>query len=225
MFRNREDAAEQLARLLQNRPLHDPLVLAVPRGGVVIGAGLAQRLGADLDVVLARKLRAPGHAELAVGAVGEDGSMYLNDEVVRALQLSQEYLQQEYRYQLAKIARRRELFRRARPAAPVAGRSVLLTDDGIATGSTIQAALHVLRNQQPREAIVAVPVGPPDRLAALRTECDAVVSVLAPEHFWAVGQYYAEFPQVEDEEVLALLRRFAPGAREGAASGEPLRGQ
>jgi predicted phosphoribosyltransferase len=161
-------------------------------------------------VVLARKLRAPGHPELAIGAVGEDGQVYLNRLVIEALALSEEYIEEERRAQMAEIARRRELFRSVRPAAPVAGRSVILTDDGIATGSTIQAALHVLSAQNPFERIVAVPVAPPERLHELEGECDEVIAVLAPQHFWAVGQFYQRFAQVEDAEVVELLREFAP---------------
>jgi predicted phosphoribosyltransferase len=208
MFRNREDAARRLAQQLRDRELCDPLVLAIPRGGVVTGAVLARELGADLDVVLSRKLRAPGQPELAVGAVSEDGHVYLNQHARQVPGLTVEYLNRERRYQLAEIARRKKLFRAARPPAPVAGRAVIVTDDGIATGSTMIAALQVIMAQEPREVIVAVPVASPDRLAEVRGWCDDVVCLLTPEEFWAVGQFYADFRQVEDEEVVELLRAF-----------------
>jgi putative phosphoribosyl transferase len=209
MFHDREDAAHKLAEELKGRELHDPLVLAIPRGGVVTGAVLARELGVDLDVVLSRKLRAPGQPELAIGAISEDGRVYLNHHAQAFLDRIEEYLAQERRHQLAEIARRKKLFRAVRTQAPVAGRSVIVTDDGIATGSTMIAALQAVKTQKPREVIVAVPVASPDRLAEVRRWCDDVVCLLTPELFWAVGQFYKDFRQVEDEEVVQLLREFA----------------
>jgi predicted phosphoribosyltransferase len=210
MFRNREDAARQLAQRLKGRDLQDPLVLAIPRGGVVTGAVLARELGADLDVVLSRKLRAPMQPELAVGAISESGRVYLEPRVREVLDLNDEYLVKERQHQLSEIARRKKLFRAVRPEAPVAGRSVIVTDDGIATGSTMIAALQTLETQNPSEVIVAVPVAPPDRLDLVRRWCDDVVCLLAPEEFWAIGQFYQDFEQVEDDEVVKLLREFSP---------------
>jgi predicted phosphoribosyltransferase len=185
-------------------------VLAIPRGGVVIGAVLARVLGAELDVVLARKLRAPGQPELAIGGLGEDGHIYLNHQAAGVPGLTAQYLARERRCQLAEIARRQKLFRAVRPAAPFTGRSVILTDDGIATGSTMLGALHVFTAQHPDEVIVAVPVAPPERLAELRRQCDEVVCLLTPAGFWAVGRFYADFPQVEDTEVVELLQASLP---------------
>ena len=213
MFRNREDAAHKLTEMLKGRELDDPLVLAIPRGGVVTGAVLAQELGADLDVVLSRKLRAPGQPELAIGAISEDGQVYLNHYAQEFLDVMEEYLAEERRYQLAEIVRRKKLFRAVRPQAPVAGRSVIVADDGIATGSTMIAALQAVKTQKPREVIVAVPVASPDRLEEVRRWCDDVVCLLHPEAFWAIGQFYEDFTQVEDEQVLQLLRPFAPAGR------------
>ena len=210
MFRNRVDAARQLAQHLKGRELHDPLVLAIPRGGVVTGAVLARELGAELDVVLSRKLRAPGQPELAVGAVTEDGRVYLNRHARAFLDLMEDHLAKERRYQIGEIARRKKLLRGARPPAPVAGRSVIVTDDGIATGSTMIAALREVQAQSPREVIVAVPVASPDRLEEVRRWCDDVVCLLSREVFWAIGQFYQDFTQVEDDEVVKLLREFAP---------------
>jgi predicted phosphoribosyltransferase len=220
MFRDRVDAARRLAARLKGRALHDPLVLAIPRGGVVTGAVLARELGAELDVLLARKLRAPGQPELAIGAVTEDGRIYLNHHAQAFLDRLEEYLAGERRHQLAEIARRKELFRAVRPRAPVAGRSVIVTDDGIATGSTMIAALQVVKTQDPREVIVAVPVASPDRLEQVRRWCDDVVCLLCPEEFWAIGQFYADFTQVEDEQALGLLRQaaFASRAEEPVSS-------
>lgn len=209
MFRDREDAAHQLAMRLKDRTLHQPLVLAIPRGGVVTGAVLARDLKADLDIVLSRKLRAPDQPELAIGAIAEDGQIYLNP-YARELDLSEAYLEQERQRQLAEIVRRQELFRTVLPAASVTGRSIILTDDGIATGSTMIAALHIVKAQRPQELIVAVPVAPPERMREIRQLCDEAICLLEPEYFMAVGQFYQSFRQVEDEQVVEILREFAP---------------
>jgi predicted phosphoribosyltransferase len=210
MFRDRQDAAEQLAGKLRSRLLHDPLVLAIPRGGVVVGAVLARCLRADLDVILARKLRAPNHPELALGALAEDGTIYLDPMIRDWPDGVKNYLEVEKRFQANEIARRKAMFRSVRPAAPIAHRSVIVTDDGIATGATMLVTLQLLRDRRPRDLIVAVPVCPPDRLEDVRRHCDALVCLSAPEEFFAVGQYYEDFRQVTDEEVRNLLRQFAP---------------
>lgn len=178
MFKNREDAARQLAQRLKGRKLHDPMVLAIPRGGVVTGAVLARELGAELDVVLSRKLRHPWQPELALGAISESGDVFLNPLIDRSREtqaFESEYLSQERKHQLQEIARRKQLFRAVRPEAAIAGRSVIVTDDGIATGSTMVAALQAIRPKRPLEVIVAVPVASPDRLVEVRRWCDEVV--------------------------------------------------
>ncbi len=224
MFRDREDAAYLLVQRLKGHQFHDPVVLAIPRGGVVIGAVLARELGAELDVVLSRKLRAPFQPELAIGAVGEDGQVYLEPRVREALELTDTYLSEEQRYQLGEIERRKKLFHKVRPPVAVKGRSAIVTDDGIATGSTMIAALETIRAQQPRELIVAVPVAPFGRLTEIRRRCDDVVCVLAPIDFWAIGQFYEDFPQVEDSEVVNLLReRMRPRRTEEIAPSASLR--
>jgi putative phosphoribosyl transferase len=220
MFRNREDAADQLAARLMGRELHDPLVVAIPRGGVVTGAVLAGALGAELDVVLARKLRAPGQPELAIGAIAEDGRIYLNRSVQLFLDLLEDYLADERRHQLGEIARRKKLFRAVRPPAPIARRSVIVTDDGIATGATMIAALQAVRIQNPHDVIVAIPVASPNRLEEVGRWCDDVVCLLRPTEFWAIGQFYKDFGQVEDAETLRLLSSASTGSRAQVVSGE-----
>ena len=205
MFRDREDAAHLLVQRLKGYPFHDPAVLAILRGGVVIGAVLARELGAELDVVLSRKLRAPFQPELAIGAVAEDGQVYLEPGVRGALELTDGYLSEEQRYQLVEIERRKKLFRKVRPPVTVKGRSAIATDDGIATGSTMIAALQTVKAQAPHELVVAVPVAPFGRLADIRRRCDDVVCVLTPVDFWAIGEFYEDFPQIEDAEVVSLL--------------------
>jgi predicted phosphoribosyltransferase len=207
MFENREDAGQRLAGRLKERELFDPLVLGISRGGVVVGAALARELCAELDIVLSRKLRAPGQPELAIGAISEDGGVYLLPHTEDLLGFPDDYLTEERRLQLGVIARRKRLFRRIRPQAEVAGRSVIITDDGIATGSTMIAALLATKMKSPREIIVAVPVASPDRLKEVRHWCDDLICLLSPERFWAIGQCYRDFSQVEDEQVLDLLRK------------------
>jgi predicted phosphoribosyltransferase len=221
LFRDRGEAALRLAARLKGRAWHEPLILAIPRGGVVTGAVLARELGGELDVVLSRKLRAPGQPELAVGAVSEDGRIYLNPDVQAVCDLREGYLTEEYRQQMAEIARRKKLYRSARPRAPMAGRSVLVTDDGIATGATLIAALQAVKIQNSREVIVAVPVASPDRLEEVRRWCDRVVCLRCPDNFWSVGQFYEDFTQVEDEQVLNLLRESSTPAEPERVPGDP----
>ena len=210
-FRDRAEAGRRLADRLRGRTLHRPLVLAIPRGGVVTGAALAHALGAELDVVFARKLRAPFQPELAVGAVSEVGQLTIEPHALQIPGVTAEYLREEVRRQMAEIAARARIVREVRPAAPIEGRSVLVTDDGIATGSTMIAALKAVRAGRPRELIAAVPVGAPSRLAELASLCDEVVCVLSPEEFWGVGQFYQDFHSVEDEEMIRALREAGPG--------------
>jgi predicted phosphoribosyltransferase len=210
MFHNRADAAYRLAGRLKGREFTDPLVLAIPRGGVITGAVLARELGADLDVILARKLRIPGRPESALGAVAENGAYYLNPFIEPFRDELAEHLARERDLQLGEITRRARLFREARPRARLAGRSVIVTDDGIATGATMIAALKAARSERPLELIVAVPVASPDRLDEVRRHCDKVVCLVAPSDMVAVGKFYTDFAQVEDEDVVIALREFAP---------------
>ncbi len=206
MFRNREDAGHQLALLLKPFGLTAPVVLAVPRGGVAVGAVVARELGGELDVVLARKLRAPFQREFAIGSIGEDGAVYLDPDARRVEGVTDDYIRSERDRQVAEIEQRRRLFRSVAPAIDVTGRPVVLTDDGIATGSTMLAALHVLGASKPREIVLAVPVAPPDAIKRFRTMCDRVVCLLTPDYLGSVSQYYGDFTQVEDDEAVRLLR-------------------
>jgi putative phosphoribosyl transferase len=221
VFRDREDAGWRLARRLKGRELRNPLVLAIPRGGVVTGVVLASELGAELDVVLARKLRAPGQPELAIGAISEDGDVFFNALARKAPGVTEAYLCDERAHQLEEIRRRRRLFRAVRPETHVSGRSVIVTDDGMATGSTMLAALRVLNTRVPHEIIVAVPVAPRDMVELIRGQCSHVECLLALIEFDAVGSFYADFRQIEDEEVVRLLREFGTSLPAQDASGKP----
>ncbi len=227
-FQDREQAGWQLGERLKGLPLSSPLVLAIPRGGIDVGLPIARTLNADLDVVLVRKLRAPFQPELALGAVSESGEVYLNQHAAAFTEAGDSSLERERQFQLIELERRRRLFRAVRPQASLSGRSVIITDDGIATGSTMIAALRFARSRHPAELIVAVPVAPEDRLDDIRELCDRVVCLIVPDDFWAVGQFYRHFAEVSDEHVVAVLRtcgsrdrRHAP--ERSSASTESLR--
>jgi len=205
-FADRRDAGERLLGRLRHETLVDPLVLAIPRGGVAVGAVIARGLGCELDVVLSRKLRAPHQPELAVGAITETGVVHMTRELGTWAGVSEAYLEAERNRQLAEIDRRRTMFRAIRPQASVAGRSVIIVDDGIATGSTMIAAIHTLRAAGAGEIFVAVPVAPPERLDEIRSLCDKLVCLQAPLEFMAVGQFYERFDEVTDEQVCDFLR-------------------
>ena len=186
--------------------LQDPIVLAIPRGGVVVGVELARALGAELDVVVSRKLRVPYQTELAFGALGEDGTLVLDHHLIEKVGLSSTQIQQEQDYQREQIRQRLARFRGDKPAVELANRSVIVTDDGIATGSTMLAALKTLRTNEPLELIVAVPVAPKHQLELIARHCDRIVCLYSPEDFMAVGQFYESFEPVEDQQVEQLMR-------------------
>lgn len=206
MFVDRNDAARQLADAMAPLRGQHPLVLAIPRGAVPMGRVIAQALGGDFDVVLVRKLRAPWQPELAVGSVDEAGWTYVAPFAASAGADAQ-HLEAEKQRQLRIIRARRAQYTPLRPHLDPAGRTVIVVDDGLATGATMIAALHGLRQQKPARLVCAVPVAPPETLERVRPLADEVVCLQVPRHFQAVGQFYRDFPQVEDEEVLALLRR------------------
>jgi predicted phosphoribosyltransferase len=193
---------------LKGRP--DLLILAVPRGGVVVGSEIARALQAPLDVFIARKIGAPGNPELAIGAVASDGTAVLDEELVAQLGVSQSYIRSATERERVEIERRLRAYRGDRPPLAVAGKVVVLADDGVATGATTLAAVRSLRAQGPRELILAVPVGPRETIRMLSREVDGAVVLDTPEPFWAVGAFYERFEQTSDREVIALLREATP---------------
>ena len=209
MFRDREEAGELLAEALASRVLDEPVVvLAIPRGGLVVALPIARRLGAVLDVVIPHKLGAPDNPELAVGAVAP-GVRVLDDALIERLGIDRGYLDEEVARQEEEIARRAERYRGGRPAPDLTGTTTVVVDDGVATGATAVAALRWARSQRPASLVLAVPVGPSSTLRRLERECDAVVALEAPPIFYAVGEWYREFGQVTDDQVLAALEEGA----------------
>lgn len=214
-FADRARAGQALARALARwRDEPDVLVLALPRGGVPVAYEVAVALGAELDLLIVRKLGAPTNSELAIGAIASGGVRVFNPEIVEGLGVSQRYIDTETARQAQELERRTTAYRGTRPPPVLHGRTLILVDDGIATGATMRAGVTALRTQHPRRLVVAVPVAAADTVAALRNEADEVVCLATPEPFGAVGRFYRDFTQVTDEEVRQLLLA-AWQAREG----------
>ena len=207
LFEDRRDAGHQLGLRLRKLGLTDPVVLALPRGGVPVAAEVAALLEAPLDLVLVRKIGAPGHEELAAGAVvdGAQPELVLNPEVIGSFGIDDAYLAAERARQLVEIERRRALYLAGRPRPGLAGRVAIVIDDGIATGATVRAALRAVRRAGPAELILAVPVAAASILRRLEAEVDRIVCLHAPKDLMAVGQFYRDFHQLDDAEVVAAL--------------------
>lgn len=210
MFTDRVDAGRRLAERLAGRDLPQGLVLAIPRGGVVVGAEIARALSLPLDIIIPRKIGAPYNPELAIGAVTQDGTAIFNEELLRHFSIKDETKAQLVAHAVAEINRRMRLYRGDKPLLSWRNRTIILVDDGIATGFTVTAALRSLRKADPKKIILAVPVAPPDTLENLRPEVDELICLLVPELFMAVGQFYYHFDQTSDQEVISLLKELGP---------------
>jgi len=205
-FKDRVDAGKQLASAL-NGASKGAIVLAVPRGGVVVGFEVAKALQIPLDIVITKKIGAPGNPELAIGAVAEDGTLLLDEGIVEMLNVPQSYIEGEVENQRAEIKRRLQRYRGNAQTPQVSGRAVIVVDDGVATGATLKASLRSLRKRGAKPLVVAVPVGPIDTITALKKEADRVVCLHTPEPFYAIGEFYRNFDQTRDEEVIELLEK------------------
>jgi predicted phosphoribosyltransferase len=205
-FTNREEAGKLLAEQLSQYRGQHPVVLGIPRGGVVVACALARALGTEPDIVLSRKLRTPNYPELAMGAISEDGRIFLNERVVEEFSVSSDDMEREKERQLAEIRRRSEIIRRCCPKIPRQKRVVIIADDGVATGATFQAALWVVRDEDPTILVAAISVGSEEPVRRLANEADELVCLRVPPLFAAVGQFYSQFEAVKDEDVLEILK-------------------
>lgn len=216
LFTDRNEAGRRLGERLSRFKDENPVVLALPRGGVPVGAEVARSLEAPLDLVLVRKIGAPFQPELAIGAVVDGGrpETVLNEDLIRECQIPESYIAKESARQLEEIERRRELYLAGRARVPVEGRTAIVVDDGIATGATMEAALHAMRRAGPKRLVLATPVAPPDTIERLRPQADEVVCLATPSPFAAIGLFYEDFHQLGDDDVVDLLRRarFEDGA-------------
>jgi putative phosphoribosyl transferase len=208
-FADREEAGRLLADFLKGLRLKDSVVLGIPRGGMVIANEIAQALGWELDIVLSRKIGAPGNPELAIGSVAEDGKLFLNDELAFQTGADKDYIEREKIQQLDLIKKRVRLCRRFKAKVSLTGKTVIITDDGIATGSTMQAALWAGRREDPKKLIVAVPIGAGGSIDLLAGYADEVIVLRVPAEFYAIGQFYRDFNQTSDHEVLEILKKAA----------------
>lgn len=212
MFRDRDDAARQLSKVLAPYASEDTVVVGLARGGVVLACRIARILAADLGVFIVRKLGAPFNPEFAIGAIcdGADPHVYLNRRLIDDFGISDRQVNQEIEAQAKELRRREAAYAKHLPAPDLRAKQVIITDDGIATGATVRVAIEAIRRAQPRECILAVPVASPRALADLEPLVDRLVCLHSPEYFSAVGQFYREFTQVTDADVIDLLKRFSP---------------
>jgi putative phosphoribosyl transferase len=211
-FHDRTDAGRQLASLLTvHAHRHDVVVLALPRGGVPVAVEVARALGAPLDIFVVRKLGVPGHPELAMGAIATGGVQVLNDDVIDELDIPRELVEQATVRERLELERRDRLYRGDRPTPLLTGRTVIVIDDGLATGSTMEAALSALRRHNPSRIIVAVPIGSAEACLRLKRVADDVVCAYTPTPFDAVGRWYERFDQVGDEEVIGWIQKAEAG--------------
>ena len=206
MFKERKDAGHRLAKaLIEHEAKPQTLILALPRGGVVVGYEVAATLALPLDIICPRKIGAPFNPELAIGAVTETGESILSDDLIRTLGVSETYIQDAMRQEKKEALRRLTFYRQKRPPRQLKGQTVILVDDGLATGSTMRAAIKTCRAEGVHRLILAVPVAPPDTLNRIKQEVDQVICLSTPSSFQAVGQFYSHFDQTSDDEVIALL--------------------
>ena len=214
VFQDRKEAGRLLAEQLTDYVDSGCIVLAIPRGGVVVGAEVADRLHCDLDIIIVRKLGAPYNPELAIGSVMEGAEKpFLNGEIIASLGVGPDYIRQETEAQQTEAERRANLYHKGKPRPDLRGRTVIITDDGVATGATMFSSIQGVKAAGAGKMVVGLPVGPRDTMADIAGEVDEVVCLSTPSFFGAVGQFYRDFSQTSDEEVVEILRRFTPAMR------------
>ena len=205
-FKDRKEAGGLLAAVLKGLVGKDVVALGIPRGGMVIANEISILLNSELDIVLSRKLGAPGNPELAIGSVGEDGRLFLNEGLAFQVGADEAYIETEKARQLTEIKNRVKLFRQFKAKVPLKGKTVIVTDDGVATGATMQAALLISRREDPKKLIAAIPVGAEESVELLASYADEVIVLRVPGCLGAIGQFYKDFEQTRDEEVLEILK-------------------
>lgn len=206
MFQDRQEAGKELALALGQYKNTETIILGLPRGGVVLAAEIAKDLNLPLDILCPRKIGAPQNHEFAIGAITETGEGYFNQEILEALEISPLYMKQEIEKEKLEAQRRLRIFRGGRPPLNVENKQVILVDDGLATGLTMKAAIISLKEKHPSKIIVAVPVSPSDTAFEIKLLVDELVCLITADHFYAVGQFYRDFPQTSDDEVIDLLK-------------------
>jgi predicted phosphoribosyltransferase len=207
LFKDRVDAGVKLAEELLNYKKDNPVILAIPRGGVVVGYEIAKKLGAPLDIVVPRKIPAPSNPELGIGAVMQDGTVIIDEHIKDYLLVPDKYIEEETEKQIREIERRMKAYRGDKKPISLENRVIILVDDGIATGVTMIAAIRSIRKQNPQKIVAAIPVGPPSTIKRIKEEADEVVVLISYELFEAVGQFYTDFRQTTDDEVITLLQK------------------
>ncbi len=212
-FTDRTEAGHLLAKHLVYLRNKKAIVLGIPRGGIIVARALASKLRAELDIVLSRKLGAPDQPELALGALAEDGTVFLNQDIVKAIAVTKLDVEQEKTRQMKEIEHRTQLIRSILPKTSLKGRIAIVTDDGVATGATMQAALWAVRQEDPQALIAAIPVASRDALEKLSADADEIICLRQPPIFYAVGQFYDQFDQVEDAEIMRILKTEAQHKR------------
>ncbi len=217
-YADRSAAGKALAPLLMKYRAERPVVVGLPRGGVAVAVEIARALGADLDVIVAGKLRAPYNPELAIGAITEEGQVYLNSLTIRSLHIKESYIEEEKKARLAAMKEKLAMYRSVRKKVSLKGRPVIIVDDGLATGSTMISAIQAAHASGSKKIIVAVPGGPADTLERIQSmdEVTETICPMVPDMFFAVSQLYHDFNQVEDSEVIAILREFQENGRKMA---------
>lgn len=207
-FLSREQAGKELASELREYGGPDVVVLAIPRGGVVVASEIAKTINSPIDLVIPRKIGAPGNSELAIGAVVDEGEVVINEGLKEHLGVSQDYLVHQIEQETQEIKRRRKKYLGEKPVTDLTGKIAIVVDDGLATGYTALAAVRAVRSRRPKQVVLAVPVAPRDTYKRLETEVDKLVCLEIPQIFFAVGQFYSDFSQTSDEEVIAILSQF-----------------
>lgn len=207
VFEDRIDAGKKLAEKLKKFRDDKPIVLAIPRGGVVVAAEVSKILKTTLDLIIPRKIGSPGDPEFAIGAVAEDGSLVLNEKVIRELLIDKNYIRATAESEIKEIKRRMKRYRGNIPYPELKNKIIIVVDDGIATGHTIEAAILSIKNQKPKSIVIAVPVAPIDAIEKLKKKVDEMIVLYSPEEFFALSMFYKEFGQTTDEEVVKLLKK------------------